>query len=41
MARAGVDATLRPQVLSLDDWAAIARAWVAFTATAPRLPEWT
>lgn len=39
MARAGVDATLRPQVLSLDDWAAIARAWVAFTATAPRLPD--
>lgn len=39
MARAGVDATLRPQVLSLDDWAAIARAWVAFIATAPRLPD--
>jgi 16S rRNA (adenine1518-N6/adenine1519-N6)-dimethyltransferase len=27
MAHAGVDATLRPQVLSLDDWAAITRAW--------------
>ncbi|HET6614766.1 MAG TPA: 16S rRNA (adenine(1518)-N(6)/adenine(1519)-N(6))-dimethyltransferase RsmA [Dehalococcoidia bacterium] len=26
---AGVDATLRPQVLSLDDWAAITRAWIA------------
>ncbi len=27
MTAAGVDATLRPQVLSLDDWAAITRAW--------------
>jgi 16S rRNA (adenine1518-N6/adenine1519-N6)-dimethyltransferase len=26
---AGVDATLRPQVLSIDDWAAITRAWIA------------
>lgn len=26
---ASVDATLRPQMLSLDDWAAIARAWLA------------
>lgn len=26
---AGIDATLRPQVLSLDDWAALTRAWVA------------
>jgi len=26
---AGVDPTLRPQVLSLDDWAAITRAWLA------------
>jgi 16S rRNA (adenine1518-N6/adenine1519-N6)-dimethyltransferase len=26
---AGVDVTLRPQMLSLDDWAAITRAWVA------------
>lgn len=26
---AGIDATLRPQVLSLDDWAAITRKWVA------------
>lgn len=29
MRAAGVDVTLRPQVLSLDDWAAITRAWVA------------
>jgi 16S rRNA (adenine1518-N6/adenine1519-N6)-dimethyltransferase len=29
MRAAGVDATLRPQVLSLDEWAAIARAWAA------------
>ena len=29
MRDAGVDATLRPQVLSLDDWAAITRAWIA------------
>lgn len=36
MARAGIDATLRPQVLSLDDWAAITRAWVEFTAKAQR-----
>ncbi|MHB8377360.1 MAG: 16S rRNA (adenine(1518)-N(6)/adenine(1519)-N(6))-dimethyltransferase RsmA [Dehalococcoidia bacterium] len=28
MRRAGIDATLRPQVLSLDDWAALTRAWV-------------
>ena len=27
MTAAGVDATLRPQVLSLDDWAAVTRAW--------------
>lgn len=26
---AGVDVTLRPQVLSIDDWAAITRAWIA------------
>jgi 16S rRNA (adenine1518-N6/adenine1519-N6)-dimethyltransferase len=29
MQAAGVDATLRPQVLSLEDWAAITRAWLA------------
>jgi 16S rRNA (adenine1518-N6/adenine1519-N6)-dimethyltransferase len=29
MQAAGIDATLRPQVLSLDDWAAITRAWIA------------
>jgi 16S rRNA (adenine1518-N6/adenine1519-N6)-dimethyltransferase len=29
MRRAGVDVTLRPQVLSIDDWAAITRAWIA------------
>ncbi|HYM15628.1 MAG TPA: 16S rRNA (adenine(1518)-N(6)/adenine(1519)-N(6))-dimethyltransferase RsmA [Dehalococcoidia bacterium] len=29
MRAAGVDATLRPQVLSLDEWAAITRAWLA------------
>jgi 16S rRNA (adenine1518-N6/adenine1519-N6)-dimethyltransferase len=29
MRDAGVDATLRPQVLSLDQWAAITRAWIA------------
>jgi 16S rRNA (adenine1518-N6/adenine1519-N6)-dimethyltransferase len=29
MQSAGVDATLRPQVLSIDDWAAITRAWIA------------
>jgi 16S rRNA (adenine1518-N6/adenine1519-N6)-dimethyltransferase len=28
LARAGIDATLRPQALSLDDWAAITRAWI-------------
>ena len=28
MSSAGVDATLRPQVLSIDDWAAITRAWM-------------
>ncbi len=33
MARAGVDATLRPQVLSLDDWAAITRAWSRWMET--------
>ena len=32
MARAGVDATLRPQVLSLDDWAAVTRAWTVVEA---------
>jgi hypothetical protein len=26
---ARIDVTLRPQVLSLDDWAAITRAWIA------------
>jgi 16S rRNA (adenine1518-N6/adenine1519-N6)-dimethyltransferase len=26
---AGIDVTLRPQVLSLDDWAAVTRAWIA------------
>ena len=36
MARAGIDATLRPQVLSLDDWASITRAWVRFTTEAQR-----
>jgi len=29
MRAAGVDATLRPQVLSLEEWAAITRAWTA------------
>jgi len=29
MQRAGIDVTLRPQVLSIDDWAAITRAWIA------------
>jgi 16S rRNA (adenine1518-N6/adenine1519-N6)-dimethyltransferase len=29
MRRAGIDVTLRPQVLSIDDWAAITRAWIA------------
>jgi 16S rRNA (adenine1518-N6/adenine1519-N6)-dimethyltransferase len=33
MARAGIDVTLRPQVLSLDDWAAITRAWTEMEAT--------
>jgi 16S rRNA (adenine1518-N6/adenine1519-N6)-dimethyltransferase len=28
LTRAGIDVTLRPQVLSLDDWAAITRAWI-------------
>lgn len=28
MGSAGVDATLRPQMLSIDDWAAITRAWM-------------
>jgi len=36
MTAAGVDATLRPQVLSLDDWAAITRAWDGFTTEAQR-----
>ena len=36
MATAGIDATLRPQVLSLDDWAAITRAWDRFTAEPQR-----
>jgi 16S rRNA (adenine1518-N6/adenine1519-N6)-dimethyltransferase len=26
---AGIDATLRPHVLSLEDWAAVTRAWLA------------
>lgn len=34
MTAAGVDATLRPQVLSLDDWASITRAWAELTAKA-------
>ncbi len=29
MRSAGIDVTLRPQVLSIDDWAAITRAWIA------------
>lgn len=29
LAVAGIDVTLRPQVLSLDDWASITRAWLA------------
>jgi 16S rRNA (adenine1518-N6/adenine1519-N6)-dimethyltransferase len=29
MRRAGIDATLRPQMLSLNDWAGITRAWLA------------
>lgn len=29
MAVAGIDVTLRPQMLSLEDWAAITRAWIA------------
>jgi 16S rRNA (adenine1518-N6/adenine1519-N6)-dimethyltransferase len=29
MEAAGIDVTLRPQVLSIDDWAAITRAWLA------------
>jgi hypothetical protein len=29
MAAAGIDVTLRPQVLSIGDWASIARAWIA------------
>ena len=36
MTSAGVDATRRPQVLSLDDWASITRAWDAFTAETQR-----
>jgi 16S rRNA (adenine1518-N6/adenine1519-N6)-dimethyltransferase len=26
---AGIDVTLRPQVLSLEEWAAVTRAWIA------------
>lgn len=33
MREAGVDATLRPQVLSLEQWAAITRAWIARRGT--------
>jgi len=33
MRDAGVDATLRPQVLSLDQWASITRAWIARRGT--------
>lgn len=29
MRSAGIDVTLRPQVLSISDWAAITRAWIA------------
>ncbi len=29
MERAAIDATLRPQVLSIDQWAALTRAWIA------------
>ena len=29
MAQAGIDANLRPNVLTLDDWAAVTRAWTA------------
>lgn len=29
MERAGVDVTLRPQMLSIEDWASITRAWLA------------
>ena len=29
LGRAGIDVTLRPQVLSLDDWASITRAWIS------------
>jgi 16S rRNA (adenine1518-N6/adenine1519-N6)-dimethyltransferase len=29
LAFAGIDVTLRPQVLSLDDWAAVTNAWIA------------
>jgi 16S rRNA (adenine1518-N6/adenine1519-N6)-dimethyltransferase len=29
MRAAGVDATLRPQVLSVDDWESVTRAWIA------------
>lgn len=28
LGRAGIDVTLRPQMLSLEDWAAITRAWI-------------
>lgn len=33
MRAAGVDATLRPQMLSIDDWAAITRAWQVRSGT--------
>jgi 16S rRNA (adenine1518-N6/adenine1519-N6)-dimethyltransferase len=29
MRAAAIDVTLRPQMLSIDDWAAITRAWIA------------
>ncbi len=32
MRRAGIDVTLRPQVLSIDDWASITRAWIGRSA---------
>jgi 16S rRNA (adenine1518-N6/adenine1519-N6)-dimethyltransferase len=35
MHAAGVDVTLRPQVLSIDDWAAITRAWIARPTARP------
>jgi len=33
MAAAGVDASLRPHVLTLDDWAAVTRAWISRTSS--------